>query len=80
MRRSNSRLIAKPLSLLINNSIQITISSETVNITPVIIIEAETVITTRIPISPITIVIAIRILRSYTLYIRNYTATPRSIY
>jgi hypothetical protein len=66
MRRSNSRLIVKLPSLLINNSIQITnritISLETVEITIVIVTEAEiattTIIATQIPISP-TIVIAI---------------------
>jgi len=80
MRRSNNRLIVNLPSLLINDSIQITISSETVEITIVIAVEAEiviiieivitTVIATRIPISPI-IVIVIQIPRSYTLYIRN---------
>jgi len=62
MRRSNNRLIANLPSLLIDDSIQITASSETIEITIVIVIEAEitttTVIATRIPISP-TIVIVI---------------------
>jgi hypothetical protein len=80
MRRSNNKLIVNLPSLLINNSIQITISSETVEITIVIVTEAEiiitieivitTIIATRIPISPI-IVIVIRIPRSHTLYIRD---------
>ena len=80
MRRSNNRLIANLSSLLIDDSIQITISLETAETTIVIVIEAEIVITTeivtttiiatRLPISP-AIVIAIRIPRSYTLYIRN---------
>jgi hypothetical protein len=60
--------------LLINNSIRITISSETVEITIVIVIEAEivttTIIATRIPINPI-IVIVIRMPRSRALYIRD---------
>jgi hypothetical protein len=63
MRRSNSRLIANLLSLLIDDSIRITISSETIETTIVIVAEAEIIttpiITTRIPINP-TIVIVIR--------------------
>ena len=78
MRRSNSRLIANLLSLLIDDSIRITISSETIETTIVIVVEAEivtiivitTIITTRIPISP-TIVIVIQIPRNRALYIRN---------
>jgi len=80
MRRSNNRLIANLPSLLTDDSIQITICSETVEMTIVVVIEAEIVITieiiiitiiaTRIPISP-TIVIAIQIPRSYALYIRD---------
>jgi hypothetical protein len=72
--------MANPPSLLTNDSIRITISSETVEITIVIVIEAEIVITTeiaittiiatRIPISP-AIVIVIRIPRSRALYIRD---------
>jgi len=62
MRRSNNKLIANLPSLLINNSIRITVSLETVEMTIVIVTEAEiiitTVIATRIPISP-TIVIVI---------------------
>jgi len=50
-------------SLLINDSIQITISSETIKTTIVVVVETEivmtTIIATRIPISP-AIVIAIR--------------------
>jgi hypothetical protein len=67
-RRSNNRLIANPPSLLTNDSIRITISSETVETTTVIVAEVEiavtmeiattTIIATRIPISP-AIVIAI---------------------
>jgi len=53
MRRSNNRLIANLPSLLINDSIQITISSETVEITIVIAVEAEIVITTEIAITTI---------------------------
>jgi hypothetical protein len=70
MRRSNNRLIANLPSLLINDFIRITISLETVEMTIVVVIEAEiatiteivitTIIATRIPISP-AIVIAIRI-------------------
>ena len=70
MRRSNNRLITNLPSLLTNDFIQITISSETIETTIVIVIEAEivvtieivitTIITTRIPIS-LTIVIVIRI-------------------
>jgi hypothetical protein len=80
MRRSNNRLIANPPSLLINDSIRITVSSETVKTTIVVVTEAEiiitteivtiTIIVTRIPISP-TIVIVIRMPRSRALYIRN---------
>jgi hypothetical protein len=74
MKRSNSRLIVNPPSLLIDNSIRITISSETVETTIVIVTEAEIVIiaiiATRIPISP-TIVIVIRMPRSRALYIRD---------
>ena len=44
MRRSNNRLIANLLSLLINDSIQITISLETIKTTIVIVIEVEIVI------------------------------------
>jgi hypothetical protein len=54
-------------SLLTNNSIRITISSETVEITIVIVIEAEiamtteivttTIIATRIPISPAIVIV-----------------------
>jgi len=67
-------------SLLINNSIRISISLETIETTIVIVIEAEivviteivitTIIATRIPISSI-IVIIIQIPRSWALYIRN---------
>ena len=46
MRRSNNRLIANSPSLLINNSIRITISSETIKMTIVVVIEAEIVMTT----------------------------------
>ena len=46
MRRSNNRLITNLPFLLINNSVQITISSETIKTTTVIVIEAEIVITT----------------------------------
>jgi hypothetical protein len=74
----------KLLSLLINNSIQITsriiVSSEIVDMNLIIIAEIvittitttiiAPVITTRILISP-NIVIVIRILRRYTSYIRN---------
>ena len=74
MRRSNNRLIVNPPSLLTNNSIRITISLETIKTTIVIVAEAEiviiTIIATRIPISPI-IIIVIRIPRSRALYIRN---------
>jgi len=48
MRRSNNRLITNLLSLLINDSIQITISLETIKTTIVIVIEAEIVITIEI--------------------------------
>ena len=61
MRRSNNRLIANPPSLLINNSTQITVSSETIKTTIVIVAEAEiitiTIIATRIPISPTTVIV-----------------------
>jgi hypothetical protein len=78
MRRSNNRLIANSPSLLIDNSIRITTSLGTIEITIVIVTEAEiviitvitTIIATRIPISP-AIVIVIRIPRSRTLYIRD---------
>jgi hypothetical protein len=80
MRKSNNRLIANLLSLPTNDSIRITTSSETVEITTVVVAEAEivvtteivttTIIATRIPISP-TIVIVIRTPRSRALYIRD---------
>jgi len=80
MRRSNNRLIANLPSLLIDDSIQITVSSETVEITTVVAAEAEivitteivttTVIVTRLPISPTTVIV-IRTPRSRALYIRN---------
>ena len=80
MRKSNNKLIANLPSLLTNNFIQITISSETVETTIIIVIEAEivvtieivmtTIIATRIPISP-TIVILIQTPRSSILYIRD---------
>jgi hypothetical protein len=80
MRRSNNRLIANPPSLLINDSIRITVSLETVEMTMVVVAEAEivttteivmtTIIATRIPISP-AMVIVIRMPRSRALYIRN---------
>jgi hypothetical protein len=61
-------------SLLINNSIRITVSSETIEMTIVIVIEVEivmtTIIATRIPTSP-PMAIVIRIPRSHALYIRN---------
>jgi len=83
MRKSNNRLIVNLPSLLINDSIQITISSETIEITTVIVAETEIVITTiiatRIPISP-AIVIAIRIPQSRALYIRNQIIAPGSIH
>jgi hypothetical protein len=88
-RRSNNRLIVNPPSLLTDNSIRTTISSETVEITTVVVAEAEivvtteivttTVIATRIPTSP-TIVIAIRTPRSHTLYIRDQITAPGNIY
>jgi len=72
--------MANPPSLLIDDSIRITISLETVETTIVVVAEAEiaitteivttTVIATRIPISP-AIVIVIRTSRSYALYTRN---------
>jgi len=74
MRRSNNRLIANLPSLLIDDSTQITISLETIEITIVVVTEAEIVITTiiatRIPISPTTIIV-IRTPQSRALYIRN---------
>jgi hypothetical protein len=80
--------MANPPSLLTNDSIQITISSETVEITIVIVAEAEivitieivttTVIATQIPISPATVIV-IRIPQSYTLYIRDQITAPGSI-
>jgi len=45
MRRSNNRLIANLPSLLIDDSIQITISSETAETTIVIVTEVEIAIT-----------------------------------
>jgi len=45
MRKSNNRLIANSLSLLINNSIRIIISLETIEITIVIVTETEIIIT-----------------------------------
>jgi len=66
--------MANPPSLPTDDSIQTTISSETVEMTIVVVAEAEivitTVITTRIPISP-AIVIVIQMPRSRTLYTRN---------
>jgi len=53
MRRSNNRLITNLPSLLINNFIQITASSETVETTIVVVIEAEIVITIEIIITTI---------------------------
>jgi len=74
MRRSNNRLIANLPSLLIDDFIQITVSSETIETTMVIVAETEivmtTIIATRIPISP-AIVIVIRTPQSRALYIRN---------
>jgi len=61
MRRSNNRLIVNLPSLLIDNSIQITVSSETIKTTIVIVTETEivtiTVIATRIPISPAIVIV-----------------------
>jgi len=53
MRRSNNRLIANSPSLLIDDSIQITISSETIETTIVVATEAEIVITIEIVITTI---------------------------
>jgi hypothetical protein len=80
--------MANPPSLPTNDSIRITVSSETVETTIVVVTEAEIVITTeiatttiiatRIPISP-AIVIAIRTPRSHALYIRDQITAPGSI-
>ena len=53
MRKSNNRLIVNLPSLLIDDSIQITISLETIEMTIVIVIEAEIVITIEIIITTI---------------------------
>jgi hypothetical protein len=53
MRRSNNRLIANLPSLPTNDSIRITVSSETVEMTIVVVTEAEIAMTTEIVITTI---------------------------